>query len=177
MPGFDNKVHHRRTIRLKEYDYSQAGAYFVTTCTRERKCLFGRVEEDQVRLNNNGRMVESVWENLPRQYPDIQLDVFVIMPNHIHGIIVLVGAGVPACPIDGPAQRPAPTMSLPDIIHRFKSFTINQYMRAVSMTGQKNDTATFWQRNYYEHVIRSEHELSLVRDYVVNNPLKWSLIV
>jgi len=68
-------------------------------------------------------------------------------------------------------------MSLPDIIHRFKSFTINQYMRAVSMTGQKNDTATFWQRNYYEHVIRSEHELSLVRDYVVNNPLKWSLIV
>src|SRR3990172_159079 len=88
--------HHRRSIRLRGYDYTQAGAYFVTICTQNRECVFSEVVEGQMLLNGPGQMVESVWRELPQHYPGVQVDAFVVMPNHLHGIIVLVGVGADA---------------------------------------------------------------------------------
>ena len=89
---FNPKIHNRRSIRLQGYDYSQAGAYFVTICTHNRKCLFGDIADGEMWLNDAGRMVQAVWDEIPAHYPGIDIDAFVIMPNHIHGIIVIVGA-------------------------------------------------------------------------------------
>ncbi|MCI0596714.1 MAG: hypothetical protein L0Z48_09285, partial [candidate division Zixibacteria bacterium] len=113
---YNPDVHHRRSIRLKEYDYAQAGAYFVTICTQGREGLFGGIKNGGMELNPAGQMVQTVWEELPRRFPDIELDEFIIMPNHVHGIIVIVGAplvGARGSGADGDKNRagtrPAPT--------------------------------------------------------------------
>ena len=114
-------IHHRHSIRLKDYDYSQAGAYFVTICTHGKTSLFGDIVDGEMRLNRAGQIVMDTWSALPHHYPGLELDECIVMPNHVHGIIILVGAGAPACP-DSPGrpQGVAPTMSLPDVVHRFK---------------------------------------------------------
>ena len=89
---YDPDCHHRRSIRLKGYDYSQAGVYFVSVCTQNRECLFGAIVGGEMVLNHAGRMVETVWDRLARRFPDIELDESIILPNHIHGIITIVGA-------------------------------------------------------------------------------------
>jgi len=122
MTPFDPQRHHRRSIRLKGYDYTQAGVYFVTICTQARECLFGDVVNDQMRLNDAGQMVESAWLDLPQRFPNVELDEFVIMPNHMHGIILIaVGAGLVPAPngattatIDRATTRVAPTTT-PDV--------------------------------------------------------------
>jgi len=95
---YNPDIHHRRSIRLKDYDYSQAGMYFVTICTQGRHCLLGDIENGTVKLTAAGEMVRSVWDELPFHYAGIDLDEFVIMPNHFHGIVIIVGAGPRACP-------------------------------------------------------------------------------
>jgi len=162
--------HHRHSIRLKDYDYSQAGAYFVTICTRDREGLFGEIADELMRLSLSGDIVRACWDDLPRHYSHVALDVFVIMPNHIHGIIVLadpmvVGAGF----------KPAPTTvnkrhRLTEIIRAFKTFSSRRINELHNTPGRP-----VWQRNYYEHVIRNENDLDEVRKYIVNNPLKWDL--
>lgn len=146
----------RRSIRLKGYDYTQAGAYFVTICARNRECLFGNIANGEVSLNVAGRMTRSVWDELPNRFSGLELDAFVVMPNHVHGIFVLVGAGL-ALP------------GLGDIVRAFKSLTAVRVNRLLMRTGP------LWQRNYYEHIIRNEKELNLVREYIANNPLQWEL--
>jgi len=89
---YDPNTHHRHSIRLPAYDYAQAGAYFVTICTQIRECVFGEVNQGQMIPNGASQMVESVWHQLPQSYPGVEVDAFVVMPNHVHGIIVLVGA-------------------------------------------------------------------------------------
>ena len=169
----------RRSIRLKEFDYSQAGAYFVTVCTRDRTCLFGDVAASEMRLNEYGRIAFAAWEDLPNHYPNVELDAFVVMPNHVHGIIVLVGAGFKPArrtpEIVRAGLKPAPTNpastrqhGLGEILRGFKTFSarrINQ-RRAVS-------AGPLWQRNYYEHVIRNEESLTQIREYILNNPAHW----
>jgi len=151
---------HRRSIRLKEYDYSQVGAYFITIVTQDRACLFGKVVNGEMRLNDVGYMVHQEWTNLPNRFPNIDLDAFVIMPNHIHGIIVItgaipVGAGLVPAPIHAnmPAQngnrttksgatvgstksrattRVAPTVG--DIVGAFKSITTVRYTHGLNIT-------------------------------------------
>jgi len=177
---FDREKHHRRSIRLLGYDYAQAGAYFVTICAQDRECLFGEIVDAKMRVNDAGRMVHSVWEELPRQYAGIDIDGFVAMPNHIHEIIILrdhhvVGAIPRGCPTSGQAQRPAPTMSLPDVVHRFKSLTTARYRQGVAERGWPPFCRRLWQRNYYEHVIRSETELNCIRRYIEDNPLMWAM--
>ncbi len=90
--GYNPAIHHRRSIRLKGYDYSQPGAYFLTLCTQDRKCLYGEIVDDKMCLNDAGQMVQTVWNEIPAYYPGIDIDAFMIMPNHIHGIIKIVGA-------------------------------------------------------------------------------------
>ncbi|MBI4309126.1 MAG: transposase, partial [Candidatus Omnitrophica bacterium] len=144
-------AHNRRSIRLKGYDYAQAGAYFVTVCEHNRECLFGKIADGEMALNNAGRMIQNVWDEIPKHYPDIDIDQFQIMPNHIHGIVVIVGAGPRACPdnaqpsinrqplpdngkprIDGQPRGVAPTvLSLCDVVHRFKTLTTKKYCDGV----------------------------------------------
>ncbi len=182
---YDPEKHQRRSIRLREYDYRQAGAYFVTICTRNRECFFGEIVNGEMQLNDTGRIVKSVWAELPG-YEGVSVDEFVVMPNHVHGIIVLgvVGATPCGCPsprqarsasrqawsASGQAQGPAPTMSLslPDVVHRFKSLSTARYR-------QRGFGGALWQRNYYEHVIRGGGELFRIRRYIEGNPKMWDI--
>jgi len=177
---FNREKHHRRSIRLPGYNYAQAGAYFVTVCAQNRECLFGEIVDGKMRLKDAGRMVGSVWEELPRHYAGIDIDAFVVMPNHVHGIIILrdhhvVGATPRGCPTSGQAQGPAPTMSLPDVVHRFKSLTTARYRQGVAEKGWPPFCRRLWQRNYYEHVIRGEDELNRIRRYIEDNPTMWQM--
>ncbi len=180
--------HHRRSIRLRGYDYSQTGAYFVTVVTQGRNNLFGDILDAEMRLNEAGLMVRATWEGIPYHYDGIVLDAFVVMPNHIHGIIVLVGAtprGRPDRPHGGPApgpdpgqaQGPAPTasLSLSDVVHRFKTLTTKRYADGVKQHEWPHFPGRLWQRNYYEHIIREEPSLNRIRQYIVDNPARWAV--
>jgi REP element-mobilizing transposase RayT len=166
--------HYRRSIRLRGYDYKQSGAYFVTVVTHHRECLFGKVVDGEMRLNKAGCMVQAVWQQLPAHYPGVECDAFVVMPNHIHGIIVLVGAGPRACPGKGQPQGVAPTLSLPDVVHRLKTVTTKRYADSMKKSGGSLFLGRLWQRNYFEHVIRNEPSLNHIRQYILDNPARWA---
>ena len=176
---FNPEIHHRRSIRIADYDYSTTGAYFVTICIQNRICLFGKIEGGEIQLNEAGYMVHKIWNELPEKYPGVEIDEFIVMPNHIHGIVVLnVGAGPCACPDSnkGQPRGVAPTrLSLPDVVHRYKSFTTSEYRIGVEQLNWIPFPGKLWQRNYYEHVIRNEKELNQNREYISNNPLQWAL--
>ena len=164
---YDPDIHHRRSIRLPEYDYAQAGAYFVTTCVQERKCLLGEIADGKMQLSDIGRVVEECWSAIPEHFGHVRLDVFVVMPNHIHGILSITGVGARhASPkITGPKQR-----SLGAIVGSFKSAVTKRVNTLRGAQGR-----SIWQRNYYEHVIRDDDDLGVLREYIVNNPLRWEL--
>lgn len=190
MTNYDSNRHHRRSIRLRGYDYTRSGAYFVTVCTQNRLYLFGEVAHGYMRLNDAGFMVQRVWDELPQYYPGVDIDEFVVMPNHIHGIIVLsnapVGAGPRACPDNAalsslgqqsrqPRQQSDEVIGLPDVVHRFKSFTTDRYRRGVGESGWTPFPGRLWQRNYHEHIIRDEDALYQIRRYIMNNPMRWTI--
>ncbi len=181
--------HHRQSIRLKGYNYATPGAYFVTTCVNYRKCLLGSIKGEEMILNDAGKMVSDAWQELGECYCDVAIDIFRIMPNHMHGIVLLnVGAGplvlseVEGCawpkeqtePRKGQPQGVAPTLSLPDVVHRFKTLTTTKYIKGVKENRWPCFDKKLWQRNYYEHVIRNEKELEETREYIQNNPMKWA---
>lgn len=177
---FNPEIHHRRSIRLRGYDYTQAGLYFVTLCVQNRECLFGEIMDGGMRLNDAGKMIRAVWDEIPAHYPDADIDAFIAMPNHIHGIIAIVGAGPRACPDHGQPlhhglpRGVAPTgLSLPDVVHRFKTMTTKRYTDGVKQLGWPPFSAKLWQRNYWEHIIRNESECHRVREYIHNNPFQW----
>ena len=165
---YNPDIHHRRSIRLREFDYSSAGGYFITICAQNRECLFGNVLDGIAVLNNAGKVLESVWKSLPERFPTIALDAFVVMPNHVHFIVTI---GVPV-EFDGAAQENRATQgcapTLDRVVGAFKSIAAAQVNRLLSRTGQP-----LWQRNYYERVVRNETELAGFRDYIIHNPLKW----
>ena len=164
----------RRRMRLEGYDYSTPGAYFVTACTQDRRPLFGRVIDGRMAANPLGTVVEDCWDELPDHYDSLALDAFILMPNHVHGVILLqdepnntsVGAGLqPAIPRNDAARR----HGLPEIVRAFKTFSARKINRMRASTG-----ASVWQRGFYDHVIRDEDELDRVRTYILDNPRKWS---
>jgi len=168
---YDPDKPRRHTIRLKGYDYSQAGAYFVTTCTHNQECILGRVVDSEMRLSTFGEVVAACWDDLPHHYPHVELDAFAIMPNHIHGIIMLVDPAI----VVGAGLKPAPTMinkrhGVTEVIRAFKTFSSRRINLLRGTPGTR-----VWQRNYYEHVIRNENDLDEIREYIMNNPLKWEL--
>lgn len=179
MP-YNPDQHHRRSIRLPDYDYAAAGAYFVTLVTYERACLFGNIENGEMRPNVYGQIVEEEWVRAQRVRDGVELDAFVVMPNHVHGIIVLgggTGVGHPTPPPRA-THRVAPTGtgrpagpaagSLGAILGQFKS---NVTRRINALRGGSG--TPIWQRNYYEHVIRDDAALERIRDYIVANPARW----
>jgi len=168
--------HHRRSIRLRHHDYRQPGAYFVTICTQNRQYLFGEIAEGRMKVNDIGRMVQLVWNELPCHYAGVDIGEFVVMPNHFHGIIWIVGAGPRACPNrnGGQPRGVAPTgLSLSDVVHRFKSLTTTRYRHGVIQHGWPPFPGKLWQRNYYDHVIRDDDDLNRIRQYILENPIKW----
>jgi putative transposase len=164
--------HQRRPARLRGYDYTQPGWYFVTICVQDRACVLGSVCNGKMDLNDAGRMIEATWAEMPLHYPRVRLDQAIVMPNHLHGVIVLEDAAATG---DGRPQGAAPTLSLPDIVDRFKTLTTRLYIDAVRRHGWQPFAGRLWQRSYYDHVIRDEHALSQIRDYIVNNPIKWEM--
>ena len=157
----------RRSIRLKAYDYSQAGAYFVTVCTHGRVCLFGEVINGEARLNSRGDIVADTWRGLPRYYPNVVLDAFVLMPNHVHGVVLL--ADDPDGEL-GTGLKPAPTerrYALSEIVRAFKTFSARRVNALADLRG-----TSVWQRNYYEHVVRNETDLNRIREYIAGNPAR-----
>ncbi len=178
--------YNRRSVRLQGYDYSRCGAYFVTICTQKHACLFGGIVDGDMVLNDAGRMVQTVWNEIPQNYAGVGIDAFQIMPNHIHGIItigVAVGATPCACsnqtPRDGPnpGSRPktTPGLSLPDVVHRFKTMTTKRYIDGVKSYQWPRFAGRLWQRNYWEHIVRDEQDLQRIRQYIINNPAKWEM--
>lgn len=175
----DGSKHHRRSIRLKEYDYSRPGSYFVTICADNRKCLFGEIKDGQFLFNPVGEMVRKWWLKIPEKFVNVQTDKFVIMPNHLHGIIVLVGADPCVYPMTGEPVRKAQgrhtDSPLPKIIQWFKTMTANEYMRMLKGQNLQPAAKLLWQRNYYEHIVRSEESQNKIREYILANPLQWEM--
>jgi putative transposase len=178
--SYNPEIHHRRSIRLRGWDYASAGAYFLTICVKNRECLFGNIVNGEMRLNPYGCMVVDVWNNLPNHFPTVALDAFVVMPNHVHGIIVLnknnmdgsiVGADFKSAPTDT-AQKCVQIKyhTLGDIIRGFKTFSARRINELRATPGMP-----LWQRNYHEHIIRDGSELFHIQRYIENNPKQWTL--
>lgn len=193
MPKFDPQNtltgtrHHRRSIRLKGYDYSQAGAYYVTIVARRRECLFGEVVNKEMILSRYGKIVQKWWNEIPVHFANVETGAFIVMPNHVHGIIVITERrGTVPVPEEhgvnhvvndkditnktqGGETPPLRMPTLGQIVAYFK-YKSTKEMNLLDNTGT---VTKFWQRNYYEHVIRNETDLQNKTDYIEANPLLW----
>jgi putative transposase len=176
----DRVTQHRRSIRLAGYDYARAGAYFVTICTNNREFLLGQMADGAMLLNDLGRIAVDEWLRAATVRHNVSLDAFVIMPNHLHGIILIANEylGTPTPRGGDPAGRPYTTNrasgpapgSVGAIIGQFKAAATKRINALRGTPG-----APVWQRNYYEHVIRDESELNDVRQYIADNPAGWDM--
>jgi putative transposase len=217
-PQYNPRIHHRKSIRLKGYDYSSAGLYFITICCEDMHCRFGKIVNNEMHLNDFGQIAFEEWAKLSDRFPNFELDVFQIMPNHMHAIVLMtdtnaVGAGLapalendddtvgagftpalendddtvgagftPALENDINNNRagasPAPTeppmpppTTLGDIVGSYKSLVAN---RCLEIFKSKNERmGKFWQRNYYEHIIRNQESYKTIAGYIINNPFNW----
>jgi putative transposase len=179
---YNTELDHHRSIRLRGYDYSQAGAYFINLVTEKRLCLFGEIINGEMRLSRLGRTVEREWLRLERRFAGVELDEFVIMPNHVHGILVIAKQAAPAnknavvgetrkeraaSKQSGVSEAPAAPGSLAAIVRGFKSAVEFRY----HIMAQNEET--LWQGNDYEHIIRDEDDLDRIRRYIAANPMNW----
>ena len=199
---YDPQKHHRRSIRLKGYDYSQAGMYFITLCTQHREHFFGHIENEEMILNDAGRMVDKWWQKIPEKFKDIELDVYQIMPNHFHAILINNGSvqNKGDAPADSdssvradPRVRPDPILGesspilgdvspvlgehmgspLHAVMQWFKTMTTNEYIRGVKSLDWQPFDKKMWQRDYYEHIIRDQKAYENISNYIINNPRNW----
>ena len=179
---YNPEKHHRHSIRLRGYDYSAPGYYYITICAYNRECIFGEIEQGRMKLNDSGKIIENTWYDLPNHNNNILLDVFIIMPNHVHGIIRIVGAGSkPALKGDRCLRadlksraglEPAPTVKnhpLSEIVRQFKTFSTRVINKKSGCINNK-----IWQRNYFDHIIQNKIELRKIRKYIKNNLATWS---
>jgi REP element-mobilizing transposase RayT len=193
MNKYNPNTHHRRSIRLKGYDYSQAGMYFITICCQDRACLFGEIVigaddvNPKMRLNEMGIIAQNEWLKTPFIRPNVELGDFVVMPNHIHGIIIITGRGESHSPnnivkgefnspinflkdeFNSPQQSPlrSPSNNIGAIIRGYKS-SVTKQIRLL------DENISVWQRNYYEHIIKTEKSFENISNYIVNNPANWN---
>jgi len=169
-----NKENGRKNMRLRGYDYSRAGLYFLTPVLKNRAHLFGeirRTDDSRGRpvmiLNDAGRMVDNEWLKIADRFPNVVLHEYVVMPNHFHCIIEIVGD-------EERTTRVAPTVTVGDIIGAFQSITTVEYIRGVKKYGWQRFDGKLWQRNYYDHIIRNDKSYQNISEYIVNNPAKWT---
>lgn len=196
--------HHRHSIRLKGYDYSQAGLYFITICVQNRECLFGEIvgaslvgaqnPDAKMILNDAGKMVQAEWLKLPERFTNIELHEYIVMPNHFHAILEIVGATLVVaqniagnqnivvaqnengeCNIQGQPQGIAPTdKTVGEMVGAFESITTVKYIRGVKNNNWHTFDKKLWQRNYWEHIIRNEQSYLTISEYFVNNTANWT---
>lgn len=196
--SYDPEIHHRRSIRLKGYDYSRAGAYFITICTHDRKCVLGEVIDGQMHLNQFGKIVASEWLKTGEVRENVELDVSVVMPNHMHGILIIThqietvgAAGLDQSPdVDTGHIEAAESSDVINSNQATESKAIDPAARILkpgslgAIMAQFQSIATKkirkaglrrfkWQRGYYEHIIRNERALERIRHYIINNPANW----
>lgn len=196
MSNYNPKKHHRKSIRLSGYDYSQAGLYFVTICCQDKICRFGHVENGTMVLNEYGQIAHDEWVKTAQIRPNVQLHEFVVMPNHIHGIIQLLDIrrlgelhspnhnelhslddnwGVCKTPLRdnnwGVCKTPlrGPSQTIGAIVRGYKSSVTKQ----INLLCAGDAPIKLWQRNYYEHIIRNEQSYQRISEYIINNPAKW----
>jgi len=163
---YDSTKHHRRSLRLPAYNYAQAGAYFVTLVTHARECLFGQVIDGEMRLNALSEVVAEEWQRTADVRREVELDVFVVMPNHAHGIVVFNPVGAHGC---APLPQPfRPPRSLGSFVAGFKA-AVTKRINGIRGTPE----LPVWQRNYHEHVIRNEEDRDRIRQYIAGNPTCW----
>jgi putative transposase len=192
---FNPRVHHRRSIRLPEWNYAWAGAYFITMCTKGRECALGTIVDGTMILDEPGKIVNESWQWLEVQYPHVSLDDFTIMPDHLHGIIIInesrrggsrsapemggsaasIEKGGSAASIEMGGSRTAPTEKrrvkpLGRLIGAFKTVSTKRINEIRGTPG-----AIFWQRNYFEHIIRTDDDLNRIRAYIAHNVEQWAL--
>ena len=182
---YNPKLHHRKSIRLKNYDYSQPGFYFITSCIQNHEYLLGEINKDEMILNAAGDMIKKWYYELENKFKGIKCHEMIIMPNHFHCIIeiIAVGADLRVCPSSNtPAgeqhiekKKGEHTGSpLHGVVQWFKTMTTNEYIRGVKQLRWKRFNKRFWQRNYWEHIIRNENEFIKLSDYIKNNPSTWN---
>ncbi|MCL1856502.1 MAG: hypothetical protein FWF84_02515 [Kiritimatiellaeota bacterium] len=201
---YDPNVHHRRSLRLREYDYSQAGMYFITVCVQgcpihrgesvgadlcvrppqctptlrhihppmRRPHLFGEIAGGVMALNDAGKMIEKWCVELSNKFSDITVNRHVIMPNHVHAILINHGTGNGTAPTSGESGEHTGS-PLRNVVQWFKTMTTNEYIRGVKTLGWRPFDGTLWQRNYYEHIIRNETSYREIAHYVWANPANW----
>ena len=177
--------HRRKSIRLQGYDYSQAGLYFITVCTHNRVPLFGEIVDGVMALNAAGQIVEKCWCAIPEHFPQVTVDEFVVMPNHVHGIITIgennVGANdVRANNVRANDYLPQPSNEIPRSLQHGTSRTIGSMVRGFKIGVTRwfranTDIHKVWQRNYYEHIIRNEDSYLKIADYIQTNPQRWEI--
>jgi len=200
---YDPNRHNRRSIRLKGYDYSRPGYYYVTICTQDRKKLFGEIDDAIMRLNDAGQMIDQEWNQIPKRYGYVIIDKYVIMPDHFHGIVQIisdengrnsssenVNAGtslvdvandandinIHPCETNESATNRTGTRPVPtlfEIIGAFKSITTVQYINGVKQNNWPRFRKRLWQLKYHDRVVRDDCELGRIRKYIIDNPLNW----
>jgi putative transposase len=167
----------RNSLRMKGYDYSREGAYYITIVVKDRQCLLGAVECGRMAPSALGRIVLKTWDELPNHYKNVQLGAFCIMPDHVHGIIFITSRPDTGDGHVGAGFKPAPTMCIPaptrnhglsEIIRGFKTFSARRINEYCQTAGQ-----AFWQRNFYDRIIREEEELMKLEEYIRQNPSHW----
>ena len=163
MTTFNSDIHHRKSIRLRGYDYSQAGLYFITICTHERLPLFGEIVDEKMIQNEMGMMAEKCWYAIPNHFPRVMLDAFIVMPNHVHGIIT-VGENN-HLPLQSKPKH-GTSRTIGSIVRGFK-IGVTKWFRS------NTDVHVVWQRNYYEHILRNEAAYLKIAEYIQTNPQRW----
>ena len=155
--SYNPEIHHRRSIRLQGYDYAQSGAYFVTICTFQRQHLFGEVNNGKMQLNVTGQIVSAIWQKIPQHFPNVEVDQFILMPDHLHGIIDI-------------SAQVKKFYSLATIIQNFKSISTRKINKITQNSG-----VSIWQRNYHERIIRNDQELHCLHEYILTNPENYKI--
>ncbi|MFA5874252.1 MAG: transposase [Anaerolineales bacterium] len=178
MMVYDPTNLRRRSIRLKGLDYAAAGGYYVTIVAQWRESFFGEIRNAELIPNDAGNMINKIWLSLSERFPKIEVDTFQLMPNHFHGILMVhdVGATLVVAPDlliapDRAGTRPAPTIG--KMIGAFKSITTHEYILGVNAHGWVPFNQRFWQRNYYEHIIRNQAAHERIANYIFSNPANW----
>ena len=181
MP-YDPEKHHRQSIRMKGYDYSKAGLYFITICVNDKECLFGEIKEGTMILNEFGIIAQDEWFKSAEIRSEITMDCFIVMPNHIHGIVIIdrrgdrpvapTNTGAPSGTGDRPGAPTGPTGSKPKSLGAFVAGYKSSVTKKINMM-RKMPGVKVWQRNYHDHIIRNQEAYQRISAYIINNPSKW----